>query len=367
MIEEYYLMWLARIEGISLKKKDELINYFGSGKNIFNCSPIDLKEFCIKNKINFQNILSNREDSLIKSYIDEINSKKIKFISKFNPKYPALLKNIPDAPLGIYILGELPDANLNKVAIIGARKCTQYGALNAYKFGKELAEKNVVIVSGMALGIDAMAHKGAIDAMGKTIAILGCGVDIVYPSSNKNLRDKIINNGCVISEFPPSTLAFPNHFPMRNRIISGISDATIVAEAAKRSGTLITVGQALEQGRDVFAIPGNINSPLSQGTNELIKSGAYPLTETKDVLDMLGINNNSYKSTKITEKENIIKETLAPDEILVYDCISELPITIDEIILNTDLPIQKVQFALTMLELKEYIQKLAGNKYIKKI
>lgn len=368
-MEENYLMWLSRIEGISLKKKDDLISHFGSAKEIFKARALDLKNFCLKNKINFTNILENRDESLINSYINELKNKNIKFISKFNKNYPYLLKNIQDPPLGIYVLGDLPNENLSKVAIVGARKCTQYGALNAYKFGKELAEKNIVVVSGMALGIDAMAHKGAIDAKGKTIAVLGCGVDVIYPPSNKNLRDLILQNGCIISEFPPSSLAFPAHFPMRNRIISGLSNAIIVAEAAKRSGTLITVGQALEQGRDVFAIPGNINNPMSQGTNNLIKTGAYPLTETNDVLEVLGSNiyTNEENKAFFEEKENKIKESLAPDEKLIYDCISEFPITVDEIIIKTDLKIQKIQFTLTMLELKDYIQKLAGNKYIKKV
>ena len=368
-MEENYLMWLSRIEGIGLKKKDDLISHFGCAKKIFEANNLELKNFCIENKINFTNILANKNEDLIKSYTNELKNKGIKFISKFNKKYPELLKNIPDPPLGIYVLGDLPDENLNKVAIIGARKCTQYGALNSYKFGKELAEKNIVVVSGMALGIDAMAHKGAIDGKGKTIAVLGCGVDVIYPPSNKNLRDAILQNGCIISEFPPSTLAFPTHFPMRNRIISGLSNAVIVAEAAKRSGTLITVGQALEQGRDVFAIPGNINSTMSQGTNHLIKTGAYPLTEINDILEVLDISNTKNEPEKnfYLERENKIKESLAPDEKLIYDCISELPITVDEIAIKTELQIQKVQFALTMLELKDYIQKLAGNKYIKKI
>ena len=367
--EENYLMWLSRVDGISLKKKDELIEYFGSAKNIFYASPYDIQKFCQSNRINFRNILDIKSENILETYMNELYKKKINFISKYNSHFPLLLKNIPDSPLGLYFLGDLPDEKYNKVGIVGARRCTQYGASNAYKFGKELAEKDIVIVSGMALGIDAMAHKGAIDANGKTIAVLGCGVDVVYPPSNSALRDRIIENGCVISEFPPSTLAFPAHFPMRNRIISGLSDAVIVVEAAKRSGTLITVGQALEQGRDVFAIPGNINNPMSQGTNDLIKDCAFPLTEVNDILQNLGICTKY--SEKINEqnieKEKKIIELLAPEEKLVYDCINETPITIDEIILKTNNTIQTIQYALTMLELKGYIKKLAGQKYIKNI
>ena len=252
MIEENYVMWLARIDGISTRKKLEILEHFKTAKDFFNASVSDIRTFCEKNRINVKNILDVKNEAIIEKYINELYRHNINFICQNNKSYPTLLKSIPDAPLGLYIIGEMPDDTYNKVGVIGARKCTQYGAMNAYKFGKELGQNNVVVVSGMAMGIDSMAHKGALDGNGKTIAVLGCGLDIVYPPSNKGLRDEIANNGCVISEFPIGTPPYPANFPTRNRIISGISDAILVVESAKKSGTLITVGQALEQGRDVL-------------------------------------------------------------------------------------------------------------------
>lgn len=376
MLEDNFLMWLARIDGISIKKKWDILNYFNTAKEFFYADVLDIKIFCEKNRINIKNILDVRNDVILEKYIKDVEKHNLKFITQNSDDYPELLKSIPDAPIGFYMLGNMPKDINNKVGIIGARKCTQYGAINAYKFGKELGENNVVVVSGMAMGIDSMAHKGAIDAKGKTIAVLGCGLDIIYPPSNIGLRNDIINNGCVISEFPIGTPPYPANFPMRNRIISGISDAILVIESAKKSGTLITVGQALEQGRDIFAIPGNINNPMSEGTNNLIKECAFPVTNVDDILSNLGIlhkynrndnfsNENVKNSNNSIEKSENIKNLLAPDEKIVYACIKDSPVTIDEIILKANINIKTAQYVLTMLEIKGYIQKLAGQKYIK--
>lgn len=371
-LEEDYLMWLTRLDGINLKKKQDILDYYKTAKDFFYLPNSEILYFCDKHKINAKIILELKNEVYIEKYVDELKKYRVQFISKENSAYPSNLKNISDAPLGFYMLGKMPDNNTNKVGVIGARKCTQYGAMNAYKFGKELGENDIVVVSGMAIGIDSMAHKGAIDGKGKTIAVLGCGLDTIYPPTNKNLRDEIIENGCVISEFPIGTPPYPANFPIRNRIISGISDAIIVVESAKKSGTLITVGQALEQGKDVFAIPGNINSVMSEGTNNLIKECAFPLTSIDDILLNLKTYHKYDKndiSNKTEDRQNKIEQNieniLAPEEKIVYACITDSPISIDEIILRADTTTQTVQYALTMLELKGYIQKLAGQKYIK--
>lgn len=371
-LEQHYVMWLARIDGISLKKKYDIINYFKSAKAFFEADSVSIKDYCKKYKINLKNVLDVKSDDILNKYLNELYKKDIKYIAYNDTTYPRLLKNIPDAPLGFYMIGNMPQENKNKVSIIGARKCTQYGAMNSYKFSKELSEKGIVIVSGMALGIDAMAHKGSIDGSGQTVAVLGCGVDVVYPPSNRNLRDNIIKDGCVISEYPPSTPPYPAHFPSRNRIISGLSDALIVVESAEKSGTLITVGQALEQGRDIFAIPGNINNKMSYGTNNLIKDCAFPLTHIDDILSVLGVLHKFHKNNKKEQniiksnKNNNIENIIEPDEKTIYSYIDDA-ITIDEIVLKTNFNVQKVQYALTMLEIKGYVQKLAGQKYIKKL
>ena len=297
-LEDDYLMWLSKLEGLSIRKKQDILEQYKSAKNFFDLDSSELSYFCNKNKINIKNILDFKSYNYLETNREELLKYKIKFISKDNKDYPENLKNIADAPIGFYMLGNMPD-NIHKVGVIGARKCTQYGAMNSYKFGKELAENNITVVSGMAIGIDSMAHKGAIDGRGKTIAVLGCGVDIIYPPNNKNLRDEIIENGCIISEFSIGTSPYPANFPMRNRIISGISDAIVVVESAKKSGTLITVAQALEQGKDVFAIPGNINNPMSEGTNNLLKECAYPLTNIEDILlNLKNYNNYNFEKNK---------------------------------------------------------------------
>lgn len=353
-------MWLTRIEGIGIKKQRALLNIFGCAENIWLAKPYELKVVnCISNVI-ANKIISSRKTSVIESYKEELYKKDIKFISIRNSNYPSLLREIVDAPTGLYIKGNLPKDNFTKVSIIGSRKCSEYGVNASYKLSKDLGKRNLTIVSGMAKGIDSMAHKGAVDSGGKTIAVLGCGVDVCYPSENRSLYENIIKSGAVISEYPPGTQPIPGFFPMRNRIISGVSSATIVIEASKKSGTIITVEQALEQGRDVYAVPGNINSKLSEGTNNLIKQGANLISSYKDVLNGLGIREEQ-------DKENLTKngKDLAPDEKLVYDCISFEPISVESLVFKLDMKLQIIQYILTMLELKEYIQRLPGQRYIR--
>lgn len=361
--EDNYIMWLSRIEGLSLKKKTMLLNYFKTASEIWKSAEKLKKLFNNLSEVNINNIIKAKDEFLLNKYLKELEEKNIKFISINNKNYPSLLSKIQNPPIGIYLAGNIPDNNKIKVSIVGSRRCTEYGASSAYKFSKQLAENDIIVVSGMAIGIDTIAHNGCLDGNGFTIAVLGCGVDICYPSSNKELMNKIISKGCIISEYPPGTRAFPANFPQRNRIISGLSNATVIVEAAKKSGTLITATEALEQGRDVFAVPGNINSKLSQGTNNLIKEGAYPLTEIEDIFNVLNIDYNGKKNENIKK----ILDTLAKDEKLVYDCIGLEPISIDKLSLKTNLSVQSVQYLITMLEIRGYIQRLSGQRYIRSL
>ena len=215
----------------------------------------------------------------------QINLKKdkIKTIILGDENYPEKLKYIYGNPQRLYVLGNEKLLNEKSIAIIGCREATRYGLENAYKFAYELAKRGICIISGFARGIDTYAHKGAVAVKGKTIAVLGCGLDIVYPSENIELYKQIIvNNGAIITEYPIGIKPEKHHFPTRNRIISGLSDGVLVVEAKKSSGTMITVEHALEQGKNVYAIPGNITSDNSYGTNELIKEGAIPVTNIED-------------------------------------------------------------------------------------
>jgi len=208
---------------------------------------------------------------------------KIKCIKITDNEYPEKLRHIYAPPQCLYVIGNESILSKKGIAIIGCRNCTQYGAKNAYKFSYEISKLGINVISGMARGIDTYSHKGAIMAGGNTIAVLGCGLDVIYPKENRELyKNIIVNGGAVISEFPLGTPPLKHHFPIRNRIISGLSDGVLVIEATKRSGTLITVNHALEQGKDIYALPGNIDSENSSGTNDLIKEGAIPITNIDD-------------------------------------------------------------------------------------
>lgn len=215
----------------------------------------------------------------------KLDKSKIKTIRLGDEKYPEKLKNIYNKPQELYVIGNEKILNDRTIAIIGCRDCTNYGAENAYKFGYELAKKGIIVISGFAKGIDTYAHLGAIRAKGKTIAVLGCGLDIIYPAENEKIyKEILINGGTIITEYTLGTKPEKHHFPTRNRIISGLSDGVLVIEAKRRSGTMITVEHALEQGKDVYAVPGNITSDNSYGTNELIKEGAIPFTNINDFI-----------------------------------------------------------------------------------
>ena len=212
-----------------------------------------------------------------------INPNKIKTISIEDKSYPEKLKYIYNPPKVLYILGDETILNKTSIAIVGCRNCSEYGKKVSHQFAQDLSKRDVIIISGLAKGVDTYAHKGTVFVNKRTIAVLGCGLDVVYPSENKELYKKILQKGgAIITEYPLGTKPLKQHFPARNRIISGLSDGVLVIEARKRSGTLITVEHALEQGKDVYAIPGGIYSSYSEGTNELIKQGAIPVTSIDD-------------------------------------------------------------------------------------
>ena len=214
-----------------------------------------------------------------------LDKSRIKIIKIEDKNYPEKLKNIYNPPKVLYVLGNEKILNETTIAIVGSRDCTKYGAQNAYKFAYEISKRNIGVISGFARGIDAYAHKGALLEKGKTIAVLGCGLDIIYPSENFELYKKIVQvGGAIITEYPLGTKPEKYHFPERNRIISGLSEKILVIEAKERSGALITVNYALEQGKDVYAIPGNITNINSIGTNELIKEGAFLVTNIQDIV-----------------------------------------------------------------------------------
>ncbi len=244
MGEKEYLLWLSRIRGLSTQKQHELLEYFYSAENIFLATRVELQDVPNISLKVINEIITNQHVEVIQKYLDELTNLNISYFTLCCDIYPKNLLDMINPPLAMYYKGEIPVANLN-ISIIGSRRCTDYGKFVAHKFSKELAKENIVVISGMALGADTIAHVGCLEGGGKTIAVVGSGLDVCYPKTNEKLMAKIIANGCVMSEYPPGTAPLAGNFPQRNRIISALSDGLIVVEAAYKSGTMITVDYAL--------------------------------------------------------------------------------------------------------------------------
>jgi DNA processing protein len=340
---EEKLFWL----GFYLKERNifKTIKYFEEG--------IDIREI-----ISFKKYSENEIIDLAKKEIERAKKENTKIYFIKDKEFPEKLKVISYAPLFLYVKGELlKDKNL--IAIIGSRKPTSYGKEVAYKFSKKLAENGVGIVSGLARGIDSISHKGALDGNGYTIGVLGCGVNIIYPAENRELFERIIKSGgAIISEFPFDTKPRKENFPMRNRIISGLCEGIVVIEAGKKSGTLITAKWALNQGREVFAIPGSIFSSQSEGTHYLIKEGANVITSPEEILAYFG-----WGEEKNLSREKIEVE-LTEEEKEILSLLSSYPQHVEEIFAKVNKSPFEVLSILTELELKGLVENLPG-KYIK--
>lgn len=291
------------------------------------------------------------------SRVEDLITRKIALQDK---EYPAILKEIHDPPKELYIKGEITNQDKVAIAIVGTRKFTQYGKQVAYDISGNLAKLGITIVSGLARGIDAFAHEAALESGGRTIAVLGSGLDreSFFPSSNWSLSEKIAKQGAVITEYPFGTRGTNFTFPQRNRIVSGLSLGVVVIEAPEESGALITASLALEQNREVFAVPGNIYENNSQGTNKLIKMGAKLVTGIEDVLEELNLTHLLSAEKKINYKpEN-------KEEKIVLSLLSIKPVHIDEIIKQSKMPASSVNSTLMILELKKVVKNLGKNNFI---
>lgn len=277
---------------------------------------------------------------------------KIKFILYNEIEYPEALRNIYNPPVGIFIKGNLPSFK-NSIAVIGARKASDYGKTAAYKLSYELASHGITVVSGMARGIDSCSHRGALDGNGITVAVMGSGFKNIYPKENISLAEEIINKGCVITEYMPDTLPLAYNFPARNRIISGLTRAILVIEAGEKSGSLITVSCALEQGKDVFAVPGNIFSYGSYGTNKLIQDGAKPITNVQDILEEFNMDYSEKTIESLDEYEGEILNLLKLGGMKIEQLLQNLELN-SEVILTT----------LSKLECRGLIKRVYGSYYM---
>lgn len=292
----FYNYWLSNISGIGIKKYFSLMDKFKSSEAVFMASKEQLLSVNTISEKDAQAIIESKKIEKILLQKENLKENNIQFLSYYDEDFPKCFRFIFNPPKGIYYIGKLPQDNVKKIGIVGARDCSRYGKDMARMFGYRLSKAGIEIVSGMALGVDGWGHQGALEAGGSTTAILGCGVMVCYPSGHEHLYNSIKKKGCVISEYLPYTKARPGFFPQRNRLISAMSDGVLLVEAREKSGSLITANAALEQGKDVFVIPGRIGDNLSKGCNELIKVGAIPVTSPNDILEYYGINQEEKSS-----------------------------------------------------------------------
>ena len=357
--EMEYEYWLAGIQGISSKKKYLLRERMKTGRAVYYIEETQLAGL---------DFLSEKERQALKSAgrqrignrRAEAAEKGIRFIPWFSEAYPQRLLELSDFPYALYVKGNLPDPASRKAAIVGSRRCTPYGEKYAVEFGKVLAQYGIEVISGLARGIDGMGQRGALMGNGKTFAVLGSGPDVCYPREHIGLyMDILEQGGGILSEYPPGTPPLSWHFPTRNRIISGLSDAVLVIQAGEKSGSLITVDMALEQGRDIYALPGPVNSSMSRGCNYLIQQGAGLMTSPEMLLKEWGIDSCSVSDGKAKNKK-----VLETPEKLVYSCLGLYPKNIEQIAEETKLSPRELVGLLVSLELQGYAREISKNNYV---
>jgi DNA processing protein len=359
-------LWLALYltPGLGSVAMKSLLTRFGEPARIFQASLSELSEVEGIRKEVAQAITERRLSGSPEKELEKAESHGVRILTYSDPAYPALLKEIHDPPMLLYVRGADIPVNRVFVAVVGSRNATDYGMKAAEKIGQGLARRGIGVVSGMARGIDSSSHWGCLEGKGFTVAVLGTGLDIVYPPSNKKLYDQIAERGSIISEFPMGAPPVPNNFPMRNRIISGLSKGTVIVEATKNSGSLITASLALEQGRDVFAVPGSISSFKSAGCHYLIKQGAAALIENADdILDALGMNYPGSPKTDTFKQLPLVPIDEA--ETILFNIIGDYPIHIDEISRKGNMEAGEVSSLLMKMELKGLIRQLPGKMFVR--
>ena len=286
-----------------------------------------------------------------------------RYYTRFDKEYPDKLRFIRDPPAGIYVRGDLPDPDKKTVAIIGARACSQYGRNMAEYFARQLAMNGVQIVSGMARGIDGVAQKAALSEGGRSFGVLGAGADVVYPKENRDIYEMIQGHGGLITELPDGTAPLPMHFASRNRIISALCDVSLVIEARVRSGTAITVSYALDQGRDIFAVPARLTDPLSAGCIKMISEGAGIAASPNDILKSLGLMQE--EKVKGSDGSKINLKNLTRDERAVFACLDLYPVSIDEIVRMSRLSIDDAMASVMSLCIKGIAKECSSCNYIR--
>jgi DNA processing protein len=354
-----YIVALCSIPSLGPVTQRRLLSAMGTAEAVFGASGKALREV--------EGMTPKRVEA-VRSFSDFVRTARetealerdgIRIVADGGEGFPGWIRILGDeTPLILFIRGEISEDDRFAVAIVGSRTATEYGKITTERIASELSEVGITVVSGLARGIDTMAHRGAVALQGRTIGVLGSGIDVPYPPENRGLMDRIAHTGAVISEFAPGTQPMPANFPRRNRLISALSLGVVVVEAAKRSGSLITARHALEQGREVFAVPGNVSSNASQGTNELLKQGARLVTGASDILEELAPQLKDFLTQR--KKKEI---PVTADERVLCDIMSPEPRHIDEILRSSGMPTPKAMSLLLALELKGVVKQTEGKRF----
>jgi DNA processing protein len=356
--DKEYWLGFSLVSGIGRQRVTHLLNHFGRLAAAWHASERQLERAGLEAHPR-SSLVRQRAQLHLEQEIHRIQKAGAWLITLADEGYPPLLKELSDAPLVLYGRGDLLPRDQNALSVIGTRRATHYGREAAQRLAHDLAQQGITIVSGLAHGIDTAAHEGALQAGGRTIAVMGCGIDQVYPADNRELAHQIVAQGALLSEFPLGTAPEGRNFPRRNRIISGMSLGVLVVEAPENSGALITADMAAEQGRDVFAVPGNIFSQSSRGSNRLIQEGAKLVMHAADILDELNMAYTRAEARTITEQ--IIPDN--PVEARLLECLSADPMHVDDLTRHCGLPIAQVTSTLTILELKGLARKVGPMQY----
>ncbi|MBQ8086983.1 MAG: DNA-processing protein DprA [Clostridia bacterium] len=354
---EQYWIWLSSVEGIGVKRFYQLLTLFEDPVHVWdNAEAPEMRFLGAKT---WANLKAARCEEYLYRLFDRLERADCIAVPRVSDRYPQRLSRIYDPPATLYVRGRCPLDTERMLAIVGSRRCTRDGRRAAREIAAGLAREDVTVVSGMARGADTCAHEGALSANGRTIAVLGCGVDVVYPPENAELVDRLLDmGGALVSEYPPGTRPAPGHFPARNRIISGMTDGTLLIEGAKNSGAMITVRDAMEQDREVFAVPGSIFSPLSDMPNQLIVEGANPVLSHWEILEHF-----RWAQRPAQTPSGIPPVQLDDTEKQVVDPLLVQSLTFEELRAQTQLPAGRLNALLTVLELRGIVVKLPGGMY----
>ena len=358
MSELKYWLGFNYVSGIGPAKIQALLGSFGTLERAWRATESELRDIGFDTRA-LESLREARQSLDLDGYVRQVEASGAQVLTWESPNYPNLLRQIPAAPPLIFVRGRFEPLDQWAVAVVGTRRLSAYGRLITHDLANGLARNGITVVSGLARGIDAVAHRAAIEAGGRTIAVMGCGIDKVYPPEHRDLAHAVADSGALVTDFPLGTEPSSANFPARNRLISGLSLGVVVVEAGEKSGALITSRFALEQDREVFAVPGNINSPVSVGANRLIQQGAKLVMRVDDILEELNL--------RMAAEQAVAQVALAEtaEEAALLSQLSSLPTHVDELGRLTGLPSSLLSSTLTMMELKGFVQQVGGMNYVR--